>query len=187
MGALLGNICSRGLLLGDLRGKSALAWDGDLVSFIPWGRVKAVLVSQSVGESTIEVTLFEVKDTLLTIGNVFGKEIVEVIEFQSQENAATVCESGGKQQVEKESAEASTLRSWGRRSRGRESGLCRTSALGKLATQLIRAFVPCPVGDGLGTVSGGTADSEDGVAGVGAAVVGGLISAKNLCRELRQD
>jgi hypothetical protein len=36
-------------------------------------------------------------------------------------------------------------------------------------------------GDGLATVSGGIGDSEEGEAGVGAPVTGGLASAKNLC------
>lgn len=138
----------------------------------------AVGSSRGIGESAVEITLLEVEHTLLTVGDVLSEEVVEVVELQSKEDTATIGETGGKNQVQEESAETTTL--------SRCDWWCGWDSL-----RFCRRFksdydiggvccclaVPCSAG--LGMPSRGIEDSEEGVAGVG-----GFASAKNRCRRI---
>jgi hypothetical protein len=77
------------------------------------------LVARGIGEPAVEITLLEVENTFLAVGNIFGEEVVEVVELEGQEDATAVGETGGKNQVQKESAETAGL---GRRSRRSRRG-----------------------------------------------------------------
>jgi hypothetical protein len=140
----------------------------------------AVLVSQRVGEAAVEVAFLKVQYTVFAIRNVFREEVVEVVRLERQKDTATVGESGRQNQIEKEFSKTPGL-TGRRRRRGRERSLssCISLALGTI--KRVQWTMGVEPGDGLGTVSGGIGDSEEGAAGVGDAGTGGLASAKNLC------
>lgn len=79
-------------------------------------------MSRGVGEPAVKVTLLEVENTLLTIGDILGEEVVEVVGLEGQENATAVRETGGKNQVQEESAESAGLARCSRGSRRRNFG-----------------------------------------------------------------
>lgn len=75
------------------------------------------MVLRGVGEPTVKVTLLEVENTLLAVGDILGEEVVEVVRLEGQENATAVGETGGKNQVQEESAESAALARCSRGSR----------------------------------------------------------------------
>jgi hypothetical protein len=115
VGATLGDVTAR-LLLGDIPRQAALARDCDGLALVAGSTLDAVGLAGSVGESSVEVTLLEVKHALFAVGDVLGEEVVEVIGLESQEDATTISKAGGQDEVEQETTEAASL---SRRNRGR--------------------------------------------------------------------
>jgi len=80
----------------------------EIVTGFPSSRgwtVEAVQVAGGIGEPAVKVTLLEVKNALLTIRHVFGEEIVEVVGLQGQEDASTISQARGEDQISQESTE----------------------------------------------------------------------------------
>jgi hypothetical protein len=76
-------------------------------------------VARSIREAAVKVTLLEVENTFLAVRNILGEEVVEIVGLKGEEDATTVGETGGKDQVQKKTAETATLaRCSGRRRQG---------------------------------------------------------------------
>lgn len=69
-----------------------------------------------IGESAVEIAFFKVQYDFFPKRNIFGEEIMEVVELQSKENTGTVCKTGGEEEIEKESPKTACF-PWGRRLR----------------------------------------------------------------------
>lgn len=108
MRAALGDIASR-LFLGDIPRKTTLAGDCDRLALVAGNTLDAVGVSGGIGESSVEITLLEVKNTLFTVRHVLCKKVVEVVGLESQEDATTISDTGGQDQVKQESTESAAL------------------------------------------------------------------------------
>jgi hypothetical protein len=109
-----------GVFLRNLGRKPALARDRNLVAFFRGSSAERVVRLQGVREPTVEITFLEVENSFLSVRNVLGEEVVEVVGFQGEEDTPTVGKTGCKEQVEQEAAEATGLADGGggRRWRG---------------------------------------------------------------------
>lgn len=85
-------------------------------------------MSQGIGEAAVEVALLEVKNRFLTVGNVLGEEIVEVVELQGQEDAATIGKAGCEDQINQEPTETTGFAGSSCRRRGRKLRFCKNKS-----------------------------------------------------------
>ena len=105
MGALGAQVAL--VLLGWARRQAAPSRDGDLVLARDL-RVQSRF-SSAAGESSPELALLKVCNGILSIGNVFGEEVVEVVRDERVPDTAGVTEAGEDGEPEKELAEDASL------------------------------------------------------------------------------